>query len=168
LAISGRSRKIQIALAEKRGISDYPSPAGGCLLTDKNFSERFRDYLRFSNRPSLDDVPLLKVGRHFRLENGDKVIVARDSHEGCVMQERYQASDHLLIPEGFSGPVVILQGGSLDTALEKMVYYTKKTIPSGARICHWHKGMSRIIPLDTGYQTVYHSPSAPKDNSENE
>ncbi len=150
LAISGRSRKIQIVLAAKKGIRDYPSPAGGCLLTDKNFSERFRDYLRFAKSPSLNDVPLLKVGRHFRLENGDKVIVARNQDEGDIMRELFHERDHLLIPQGFSGPVVILQGVSFDTALQKMLHYTKKTIPSSARIGHWHKGRSRIIPLNAG------------------
>ena len=36
LKISGRSRKIQMELAEQWGIKDYPSPAGGCRLTEPN------------------------------------------------------------------------------------------------------------------------------------
>ncbi|NIR17735.1 MAG: hypothetical protein GWN86_29065, partial [Desulfobacterales bacterium] len=78
LGISGRSRKEQISLATEKGIVDYPCPAGGCLLTDKNFADRMRDYFLYTKEPSMKDIPLLKVGRHFRLDSGDKVIVARN------------------------------------------------------------------------------------------
>ena len=43
LGISGRSRAVQLQLAERYGISGYSTPAGGCLLTDRNFSEKLRD-----------------------------------------------------------------------------------------------------------------------------
>ncbi|MBN1849236.1 MAG: hypothetical protein JW932_11700 [Deltaproteobacteria bacterium] len=147
LSLSGRSRKGQIALARQKGITDYPSPAGGCLLTDKNFSERFRDYLAFTRRPSLDDIPLLKVGRHFRLENGDKIIVARDEQEGEFLISQYHEKNHLFFPEDFSGPVVMLKGDSLDKAVEKMMQYTNKALPVGARINYWHNGIKRILFL---------------------
>lgn len=148
LDISGRSRKSQIALAKEKGITDYPNPAGGCLLTDKNFSDRFRDYLDFTARPLLDDVPLLKVGRHFRLKNGDKVIVARDEPEGDSLIKLCRENDHLLIPKDFSGPVVMLQGESLDMAIEKMMQYTKKALPKNARINHLYNGIKKVIDLD--------------------
>ena len=144
LDISGRTRKPQISLAKEKGLTDYPNPAGGCLLTDKSFSDRFRDYLQYTEKPLLDDVHLLKVGRHFRLENGDKVIVARDEKEAQLLMDLYQENDHLLIPEDFSGPVVMLQGESLDMAIKKMMQYTKKALPKDARINHWHKGVKQI------------------------
>ena len=148
LGISGRSRKNQISLAAEKGINDYPCPAGGCLLTDKNFSNRIRDYLDFVNRPSIDDIPLLKVGRHFRLESGDKIIVARDEHECKMLSNLYRERDHLLAPMDFPGPVVVLQGQALETAVEKMMRYTKKSVQKNVRIKHLHRGETEVMALD--------------------
>jgi len=147
LGISGRSRKIQISLAAEKGIRDYPCPAGGCLLTDREFSDRMRDYLRFTEHPSIRDIPLLKVGRHFRLENGDKVIVARNRHECEMLKKLYRERDHLLLPMDFSGPAVILQGSLLDVAVEKMLKYTKRSIQETSRISHLYKGKCSIAAL---------------------
>jgi tRNA-uridine 2-sulfurtransferase len=130
LSIQGRSRKEQIGLARDRGIADYPCPAGGCLLIDKNFAKRMRDYLQHIPQPRLNDIPLLKTGRHFRLPNGDKVIVARDEAEGKRLTELHRPDDHLLTPENFSGPLVLLQGSAIDAAIEKLLTYTRK-LPEG-------------------------------------
>lgn len=147
LGISGRSRKEQISLAIEKGIEDYPCPAGGCLLTDKNFANRMRDYFTFTETPSMKDIPLLKVGRHFRLGNGDKVIVARNEREGMTLKKICPKTDNLLSPVNFSGPVVVLQGTSLEAAVEKMLEYTKRKISEDARIAHRHGGKSEILRL---------------------
>jgi tRNA-specific 2-thiouridylase len=147
LGISGRSRKEQISLAAEKGIEDYPCPAGGCLLTDKNFADRMRDYFTFTEKPSMKDIPLLKVGRHFRLDNGDKVIVARNDRECKTLKKICARTDHLLSPINFSGPVVILQGTCLEAALKKLLEYTKRKISEGARIVHQQGGKSQILSL---------------------
>ncbi len=147
LGISGRSRKEQISLAIEKGIEDYPCPAGGCLLTDKNFANRMRDHFTFTETPSMKDIPLLKVGRHFRLGNGDKVIVARNEREGMTLKKICPKTDNLLSPVNFSGPVVVLQGTSLEAAVEKMLEYTKRKISEDARIAHRHGGKSEILRL---------------------
>ena len=67
LDISGRSRKIQMELADKWGIKDYPSPAGGCKLTEPNYSKRLRELLNHNDNPSNRELELLKYGRHFRV-----------------------------------------------------------------------------------------------------
>ena len=147
LDISGRSRKIQILLADQKGITDYPCPAGGCLLTDKNFSDRMRDYFMYADLPSIRDVPLLKVGRHFRLNDGSKVIVARDERECKTMQNLYRKSDHLFVPIDFPGPTVILQGTSQGVALEKLIVYTKGPVRQADRIEHTFNGKQDMITL---------------------
>lgn len=147
LGISGRSRKEQISLATEKGIENYPCPAGGCLLTDKNFADRMRDYFAFTETPSMKDIPLLKVGRHFRLGNGDKVIVARNKQECNTLKRICPDTDHLLSPVNFSGPVVVLQGISLEAAVEKLLVYTKRKISEDARIVHRHVGRSEILRL---------------------
>lgn len=148
LSISGRSRKIQISLAAEKGIKDYPCPAGGCLLTDRNFSNRMRDYLRFTESPSIRDIPLLKAGRHFRLEGGDKVIVARNERECRMLKNLSRKNDHLLVPIDFAGPAVILQGSSLRAAVEKMLQYTKRSVREGACLEHRHGEEKRIVSID--------------------
>ena len=75
LDIQGRSRKPQMRLADHFGIQDYPCPAGGCLLTDPGFSMRLRDLALHEPDFSLNDVHLLKTGRHFRLSPKGKLIV---------------------------------------------------------------------------------------------
>ena len=154
LGISGRSRKPQMALAAEKDIRDYPCPAGGCLLTDKHFSERMRDYLQFTDNPSIRDIPLLKVGRHLRLEGGDKLIVARNEQECKTLQNLYREKDHLLTPIDFPGPVLILQGDSIQAAVEKMLHYTKPVYRKNARINCRHRGKNQILLLDErAYQT---------------
>jgi tRNA U34 2-thiouridine synthase MnmA/TrmU len=78
MGITGRSRKEQIALAHDLGVVDYPCPAGGCLLTDKTFSIKVRDLFAHSDDVTMADLNLLKVGRHFRMADGRKVIVSQN------------------------------------------------------------------------------------------
>ena len=90
LAICGRGRKEQMELAAAYGIDDYPQPAGGCcFLPDEHFARRLQDTLDYSDDPTRltrDDMLLLKVGRHFRLPSGIKVIVGRDASENAFLE----------------------------------------------------------------------------------
>lgn len=145
LAISGRSRKTQISLAAEKGISDYPCPAGGCLLTDKNFADKLRDYFDHTNKPRIKDISFLKIGRHFRLADGSKIIVARDQQE-CIKLKRLSSYDnHFLIPINFSGPSALLQGDALDEAVTKILRYTNRTGPDPVKIKLQHKGKETVI-----------------------
>jgi tRNA U34 2-thiouridine synthase MnmA/TrmU len=110
LDIQGRSRKRQFALAEKFGILDYPSPAGGCLLTDPSFSRRLRDL--FDNGPAFDlhAIEMLKVGRHFRLRRGVKVAIGRNQAENNRLAEMRGSDETLLSAVDIPGPVAILSG----------------------------------------------------------
>jgi tRNA U34 2-thiouridine synthase MnmA/TrmU len=147
LGIVGRSRKKQITLAAEKDIKDYPCPAGGCLLTDKHFADKMRDYFAFTKQPSVQDIPILKIGRHFRLSNGDKVIVGRNEYECEKLKRHCRKSDHLLVPFDFTGPTAILQGSSLHSSVEKIVQYTKGVVQKTARIIHRYKGTEDILCL---------------------
>ena len=81
LDIQGRSRKPQMALAEKYGLKDYPSPAGGCLLTDPGLSRRLKELLAENQTPEQRDLELLKYGRHFKSPEGTRIVVARQKEE---------------------------------------------------------------------------------------
>ncbi|MCD5401271.1 hypothetical protein LR013_01575 [candidate division NPL-UPA2 bacterium] len=104
--IEGRSRKPQIELAAKFGIKDYPSPAGGCLLTDSQFSARLRDLFQHG-QATLNDIHLLKVGRHFRLSPRAKLIVGRDEGENAKLLTLAQAGDLCFRAADFPGPIAL-------------------------------------------------------------
>jgi len=109
LGIHGRSRKVQMALAADRGITGYPSPAGGCLLTEKSFGTRLRDLWEHDPEADVTQVRLLKYGRHFRFSSALKVIVGRDDHENTILERfgsrfgRMRAQDHM-------GPLTLVVG----------------------------------------------------------
>lgn len=105
-AFSGRSRKPQLALAEKLGIKEYSTPAGGCLLTEAEFSRRFKDLLA-QGAPGLNEVQLLKVGRHFRYPDLGKIIVGRDEQENGYLANLAEDRDILFKMRDFSGPLTV-------------------------------------------------------------
>jgi tRNA U34 2-thiouridine synthase MnmA/TrmU len=132
--ITGRSRKIQISLASQMEITDYRCPAGGCLLTESHFAAKLKDYFEHTKTPTWADIPLLKIGRHFRLDSGDKIVVARDQTEGEKMIHLRRNGSKVFIPEGFSAPVVVLEGSNEIAALRKMTEYTNRAIPEDATV----------------------------------
>jgi tRNA-specific 2-thiouridylase len=107
LDIRGRSRKRQIALAESFGITAYGSPAGGCLLADKNFGARLADAFAYGeDRPR--DMNLLKIGRHFRLPSGAKAVVGRDEKENEEILKHLDEAAAAFEIVGAGSPVTLL------------------------------------------------------------
>ncbi len=110
--ITGRSRKPQMAMAEQFGFEDYAQPAGGCcFLTDKNYSAKLVDLWQAQGNKDyeLDDVMLLKVGRHIRPQPNFKLIVAREEGEGRFLQG-YKHEYISMSCLSHSGPLVLLDG----------------------------------------------------------
>jgi tRNA U34 2-thiouridine synthase MnmA/TrmU len=116
--IRGRSRKVQLAMARQFGIADPPNSAGGCLLTDPAFSKRVEDLLNYSDDiPSLNDVELLKVGRHFRISSDAKLVVGRNREENEVIRALATETDIVLEAKDYVGPTCVLRGTNSDDAL---------------------------------------------------
>ncbi|MDI6758938.1 MAG: tRNA 4-thiouridine(8) synthase ThiI [Candidatus Omnitrophota bacterium] len=109
LAFNGRSRKPQIALAEKFNIKDYPCPAGGCLLTDPEFSMRLKDLMLRQNL-DIENIELLKVGRHFRLSEKIRLVVGRNEAENNRLINLAKDSNYLFRPLSIPGPTALLKG----------------------------------------------------------
>jgi Predicted tRNA(5-methylaminomethyl-2-thiouridylate) methyltransferase, contains the PP-loop ATPase domain len=109
LQIRGRSRKDQIQLADVFQIKDYPCSAGGCLLTDPEFAHRMRDLVN-SCDAGVNDVNLLKVGRHFRLDQQTKAIVGRNEEDNARIESLSQEGDILLTLVDMPGPLTLLRG----------------------------------------------------------
>ncbi|RQD75994.1 MAG: DUF814 domain-containing protein [Candidatus Syntrophonatronum acetioxidans] len=108
--IQGRSRKPQMALAEKYGLKEYPSPAGGCLLTVESFSNKLKDLIQHQEKASYSDLELLKIGRHFRLGEKVKIIVGRDHQENQKIFDLAEKGDFLLKASSIPGPTTLLRG----------------------------------------------------------
>ncbi len=109
LDVAGRGRKKQLALAAELKLTGYSAPAGGCLLTDKNFSRRVRDLLQDSSDVSADDLEALRIGRHYRIRPGLKVIVGRSESENDQL-EALSSGKLIFSPVDFPGPLILVQG----------------------------------------------------------
>ncbi len=109
---SGRGRKPQMALAQKFEIKDYAQPAGGCcFLTDKNYAKKLSDLWNTQGHKDyeLDDIMLLKVGRHLRPRPNFKMIIAREEGEGKFLQGYKKTFVHMQTTS-HNGPLVLIDG----------------------------------------------------------
>lgn len=109
-AFNGRSRKQQMALAKEYGLTDYPMPAGGCLLTEPNYAYRLRELLDYNPKPSLKDLHLLRAGRHFRASSSCKIIAGRDEKDNAKIESLAGEGDYILSIEDFGSPVTLVTG----------------------------------------------------------
>jgi hypothetical protein len=114
LALSGRSRKPQMELAKTFGIDKYPSPAGGCSLTDPGYSRRLRDLLDHDPQAPIDDVRLLSIGRHLRLGARTKLVLGRNKEENDRLEAAFRPGDVKLFAVGVMGPTGLLRGPADD------------------------------------------------------
>nr|VFK65307.1 MAG: tRNA U34 2-thiouridine synthase MnmA/TrmU, contains the PP-loop ATPase domain [Candidatus Kentron sp. UNK]VFK71490.1 MAG: tRNA U34 2-thiouridine synthase MnmA/TrmU, contains the PP-loop ATPase domain [Candidatus Kentron sp. UNK] len=109
---SGRSRKPQMALAQRFGFTEYAQPSGGCcFLTDAQYSAKLADLWtsRGERAYDLDDIMLLKVGRHIRPYPHFKLIVARDAGESNFLSGYRRRFIHLQTTS-HTGPATLLDG----------------------------------------------------------
>ena len=120
LDLSGRSRKPQIELARRWGITDYPQPAGGCFLTDKTLARRIFDLRSHGKEENLskEDLILSKVGRHFRLSDSVKVIVGRREGENDFLQG-YAKGRWTFEAVDVPGPLALAEGELSPAAIRK-------------------------------------------------
>jgi len=117
LSIRGRSRKKQIELAKEFNIKDYPCPAGGCLLTYKEYAAKIRDLFEHKKKIRIKDVLLLKIGRHFRFKK-NKIIVGRNEDENKRLRNLKDGDDYYFETPDCGSPVTLLQGPKTKRAIE--------------------------------------------------
>ncbi|MDP1846069.1 MAG: tRNA 4-thiouridine(8) synthase ThiI [Candidatus Moranbacteria bacterium] len=144
LGVSGRGRKDQIELAKKFGIKYYPTPAGGCILTDKEYSKKLRELMAKVKNIKPSDIALLRLGRHFwvrpvrKSESPEpepsswvKTILGRNHEENLKLKKIAEKGDILVEPKDIPGPTALVRGKRnkdvLDFAKKLMLRYAKKT-----------------------------------------
>lgn len=165
----GRGRKEQIALARELGITHYPAPAGGCVLTDPNLARRIRLFYEgeLGIEPEnfqVKDIRFLLFGRQFLLPGKQWLILGRNERENDALADLRSSDDLLLRMEEHPGPTGIVRHFlqkdlspaqrkiTLDTAAGLIVRYGKKTdgylLPGVVTV---HDGTGKIVtaaPLD--------------------
>jgi hypothetical protein len=147
LNISGRGRKPQFELAENLGVTDYPCPAGGCLLTDKVIAARLRDLFDHAVDYNQTDLVSLTLGRHYRLYPDLKIILGRNQEENERLTSLAKDGQSIFEPENFRGPTILALGhlnsereaaiGEIIVAHsqdKKPLYRIKKTFLSDGKI----------------------------------
>jgi len=155
LNLSGRGRKRQIALAEEFGITRYPAPAGGCLLTDPGYAARLKELLRH-----LKEIPaprreleLLKYGRHFRLPGGTKAVVGRTQRENEMLASLKAPGDVLIKVEKIPGPLVLFCGADagedLELAAGLAAAYSDAPPDAPVRVQAADNGQERVFQITT-------------------
>ena len=110
LNISGRSRKEQMELAKKWGILDYPSPAGGCKLTEPNYAKRLHDLVAHESSPSENSIRLLNFGRHMRVSDNAKIISTRTGEEAKEIKQYLTEDDYTFLARDYNGSMIIITG----------------------------------------------------------
>lgn len=109
LDLSGRSRKRQIAMAQALNLQGYPTPAGGCLLTDPCFANRLK-ILMDKGKLDPEVIKWLKIGRHFELSMGIRVVVGRNQKENELILKMAGNDDLLIKTLSVPGPVAVVLG----------------------------------------------------------
>jgi hypothetical protein len=144
LDLHGRGRVEQLAMARRYGLSQHESPGGGCLLTDARFSVKLKDLFDHSpaERTDVEDVELLRVGRHFRIDPGLKIVLGRSAAENDRLRDLEREDRWLVEPVDFNGPVALVCGPhgepALDHAARLLAAYSRE-VPEGRRV-RWHEG----------------------------
>ncbi|MFH1877498.1 MAG: tRNA 4-thiouridine(8) synthase ThiI [Candidatus Omnitrophota bacterium] len=142
MAIEGRSRKPQLALARKFGITKFFSPAGGCLLTDPIFTEKLKDLIEKDDL-TPEQVALLKYGRHFRLDDKTKIIVGRDEKDNDMLIALKKDKDIIIRLVNDPGPYALLRGKTTRENILKaasfVVSHSRKKEEKRVKVEYWKK-----------------------------
>ena len=123
--IKGRTRRNQLQMAKEYGIENPPNAGGGCLLTDPQFGIKAKDLFEHTETPTINDIDLLKIGRHFRLDEKTKFVVGRNKDENEMIKAIALPGDILLEARDHVGPISILRG---DNAREHTKFASAVTL----------------------------------------
>ncbi len=127
--ISGRSRKRQIIMVRNWKINWYPTPSGGCLLTDSIFSKKIQWLFENFSDCGKNDIELLKVGRHFNFKK-IKIVVGRNHRENLKIKELARGNNILIEMENYPGPSTLIRNYGEAEITQKIIkkaeFFTKK------------------------------------------
>lgn len=110
-SVNGRNRQAQLELVRRYGITEFPSPAGGCLLTEKGYCRKLRDLFDHTDGlPDVADVELMKFSRQFRLPEGGRIIVGRNRTDNQALKAQAARGRMILHTVNVPGPTAAVVG----------------------------------------------------------
>lgn len=155
LNISGRSRKRQMELVARYGITDYPQPGGGCLLTNEGFVHKLKELFTRYPQAAAREVEMLKWGRHFRLPAGNICAIGRHQADNEKLTAQTCEEDIVLRVMDFPGPTGILMASSsveedLPLAASILASYSDASRDplEPVRVEHRHRGVTGILSVE--------------------
>jgi len=110
--IEGRNRERQMKLAEKYGITEYPAPGGGCVLTYSEYSDKLKKMIEKWPECNNNDISLLRAGRIFWF-NDILVVVGRHEEDNKNIEKLVKKNDLIFELKDETGPFVLLRDKNL-------------------------------------------------------
>lgn len=145
MAIRGRSRKPQMQLAAEIGVNDYPCPAGGCLLCEKQFAARLKRLLSEDPDPAIADIRALRLGRLFYSSEGERITIPRNEEETKKIVGQAREGDILMSAVDHMGPTAVVKsrgdsGATLEEAAALTARYGQGREEETVAIGFWRQG----------------------------
>lgn len=151
LGIEGRSREIQLSLAKEYGFEEFESPGGGCLLTESAMASKIRDHLEFDEFV-VEDIDVLKSGRHLRLPDGAKLVIGRDQVDNDRLEKVENPKYLFAKANDVSGPLALISHDSSDDdkilAAKLILSYTKAPKNEEGSVLIGDE-VIKVVPFDT-------------------
>ena len=148
LAIRGRSRKEQLAYAEKFDLK-HEAPAGGCVLTEKEVANRFLELRSHNEEMSLNDFKLLAYGRHFRINPNSRLVVGRFKGENDIIEKLFEEGDIKFELAEITGPTALGRGvfteGDVQKAASIVARYSRDREKESTLVKIEKQGVESII-----------------------
>ncbi len=151
--IQGRSRKRQMELAVQYGLEDYQTPAGGCLLTDQQFSRSLKDLFNYEQM-NLYQIKFIALGRNFRLSDKTKLIIGRTKDENERLSKAV-TKELLLKVAVVPGPIAVtvtdndaVTQEEIEVAAKILLFYVKKAGKSAVINYGFDKALDKEIEVD--------------------
>ncbi|WP_300369203.1 argininosuccinate synthase domain-containing protein [Hydrogenimonas sp.] len=113
LGITGRNREVQLRMAEEIGLRDFEKPGGGCLLTDENFSKKLAEFIKYDTL-EVEDIALLKCGRHMRLPDGAKLVIGRHKEDNEMIEAAITPKYRKIRLLNATGPISAISANASD------------------------------------------------------
>ncbi|HNS31679.1 MAG TPA: tRNA 4-thiouridine(8) synthase ThiI [bacterium] len=123
LAVKGKTRTAQLAIAREKKLKYYHAPAGGCLLTERSFCKRLEDLIKHKPGASRNDYLLLQLGRHFRISPATKLIIPRNEEENMKLPGLAGKDKFLMTSCKMPGMAALIDGKFNELAMEIFASY---------------------------------------------
>jgi len=154
----GRIRRPQLELARRLGLTEWLTPAGGCLLTDPGFSSRLKTVMAMSLTINENMVEVMKSGRLFRLQGNTMLVIGRNQKEDLELEKLTVAGDYVFWPEDTPGPTALLRGKSvkdnLTLARQMLAKYTDVVLSQKRHGCQKNVSTGEVDKFEFPEKTL--------------